>query len=378
MGCMTTETDSKGHQWLAQLQAWGQELGFSQIGVSGVDLSAAEPGLQAWLDAGFHGDMHYMQRHGRIRARPAELVPGTLRVITARMNYLPVSLGQDWREVHWQRLKQPGQAVVSHYAQGRDYHKVVRQRLQTWVDRLQTLAGPVGCRVFTDSAPVLEVELATRSGMGWRGKHTLALHRDAGSMFFLGEIFTDLNLPCTDKVSAHCGECTACIDVCPTRAIVAPYQLDARRCISYLTIEHQGSIALELRPLIGQHVYGCDDCQVVCPWNKYAQRTSIHDFEPRNGLQAADLLSLWVWSEADFDQRLQGSPIRRIGYERWQRNLAVASGNALRMSNLEVEWARDLRQALEKALVFWTQRNDMVAEHVAWALNQMPEPKVAG
>ena len=375
MGCMTTQTDTKAHTWIAQLQAWGHELGFSQIGVSDVDLGHAEPYLQAWLDAGYAADMHYMKRHGLTRARPAELVPGTVRVITARMNYLPASLGGEWREVHWQRLQTPGQAVVSLYAQGRDYHKVVRQRLQTLVDRLQTLAHSVGCRVFTDSAPVLEVELATRSGLGWRGKHTLALHRDAGSMFFLGEIYTDLPLPCTEPLSAHCGDCTACIDVCPTQAIVGPYLLDARRCISYLTIEHEGSIPVELRNLMGQHVYGCDDCQVTCPWNKYAQRSSLPDFEPRHGLQAADLLGLWAWTEEEFDSRLQGSPIRRIGYARWQRNLAVASGNALRMPETTAALAQALQQVLNQALQRWVTRDPSVAEHISWALTQQPAPK---
>lgn len=375
MGCMTTQTDTNAHPWIAQLQAWGHELGFSQIGVSDVDLSHAEPYLQAWLDAGYAADMHYMKRHGLTRARPAELVPGTVRVITARINYLPASLGSEWREVHWHRLQTPGQAVVSLYAQGRDYHKVVRQRLQTLVDRLQTLAHSVGCRVFTDSAPVLEVELATRSGLGWRGKHTLALHRDAGSMFFLGEIYTDLPLPCTEPLSAHCGDCTACIDVCPTQAIVAPYQLDARRCISYLTIEHEGSIPVELRSLMGQHVYGCDDCQVTCPWNKYAQRSILPDFEPRHGLQAVDLLGLWAWTEEQFDSRLQGSPIRRIGYARWQRNLAVASGNALRMPETTTVLAQALQQALNQALQCWSTRDPSVAEHISWALTQRPAPK---
>ncbi len=321
---------------LEQARTWAKELGFSQIGVAGIDLSSAEPGLMAWLEAGLHGSMHYMARHGLKRARPAELVPGTVSVITARMDYLPRDLGDGWQAVEWQRIGDPRAATLSLYARGRDYHKVLRTRLQALADRIAQDVGPFGHRVFTDSAPVLEVELAAKSGIGWRGKHTLALSRDAGSMFFLGEVFVDLVLPHTAAAEGHCGTCSACIDVCPTRAITAPYRLDARRCISYLTIEHNGAIPVELRPLIGNRIYGCDDCQLVCPWNKYAQRSALPDFDPRQGLDSAALIDLWCWSETEFFQRTEGSAIRRIGWQRWRRNLAVALGNALRATGDEI------------------------------------------
>jgi len=345
---------------LERLRGWAHGLGFSQIAVADVDLSSAEPGLQAWLDAGHHGRMHYMASHGMKRARPAELVPGTLRVITARMDYLPQGTPPGWQAVEWAGLASPGQAQVSIYARGRDYHKVLRQRLQKLADRLTEEVGPLGYRVFTDSAPVLEVELASRSGLGWRGKHTLTLHRDAGSMFFLGEIFIDLALPLTSAVTAHCGECRACIDVCPTAAITAPYRVDARRCISYLTIEHDGPIPLELRPLMGNRVYGCDDCQLACPWNKFAQPAVLADFDVRPGMASGTIAELLDWDEAEFLRRTEGSAIRRIGFERWQRNLAVAAGNALRDGN-----APELRQALERHVDTAT---PLVREHMAWAL----------
>ena len=350
-----------------KLQAWAAELGFSQITVADIDLRSAEPGLLAWLAAGHHGDMAYMQRHGLRRARPAELVPGTLRVISARMNYLPRQASGDWAAQGLARLQRPGQAVVSVYAQGRDYHKVLRQRLQQLVDRLQAAAGPVGHRVFTDSAPVLEVELASRSGLGWRGKHSLLLSREAGSMFFLGEIFTDLPLPLTPPVTDHCGQCSACISACPTGAIVAPYQVNARRCISYLTIEHDGAIPEALRPAMGNRIYGCDDCQLVCPWNKFAQRSSLPDFDAREALAAPDLLALWSWTEVEFLRQTEGSAIRRIGWRRWRRNLAVALGNAL--SGLPAEQAAPLAQALAAAL---DDAEPLVAEHIQWALAQAP------
>jgi len=283
-----------GINWVGKLQEWGRALGFSQIGVAGVDLADAEPGLSAWLAAGFHGDMGYMAAHGTKRARPAELVPGTVSVITARMDYLPTDAPTDWAERELHRLTQPGEAVVSVYARGRDYHKVLRSRLQKLCDRMTAEMGPLGYRVFTDSAPVLEVELACRSGLGWRGKHTLLLNRSGGSMYFLGEIFVDRALPETPPVTAHCGRCQACIDVCPTQAIVAPYRLDARRCISYLTIEHAGPIPLALRPLLGNHIYGCDDCQLVCPWNKFAQRSGLPDFDVRPGLAQGRLVELFA------------------------------------------------------------------------------------
>jgi epoxyqueuosine reductase len=273
--------------------------------------------------------MHYMAAHGLKRARPAELVPGTVSVITARMNYLPARTPEGWQVVEFDRLNRPVEGTVSLYARGRDYHKVLRSRLQRLAERIAQAAGPLGHRVFTDSAPVLEAELAARSGQGWRGKHTLVLDRAAGSMFFLGEIYVDLALPTSEPVTDHCGTCSACIDICPTQAIVAPYRLDARRCISYLTIEHAGPIPLELRPLIGNRIYGCDDCQLACPWNKFAGRAPLPDFDERAGLSGVQLATLFAWSEEDFLRFTEGSAIRRIGHERWLRNVAVALGNAL-------------------------------------------------
>jgi len=349
---------------LARLRAWGAELGFSQIGVAGIDLADAEAGLLEWLDKGYHGSMAYMQAHGLKRARPAELVPGTLSVITARMDYLPSTTAPGWQAIEWQRLDDPARAHVSVYARGRDYHKVLRTRLQRLADKLAEAIGPYGHRVFTDSAPVLEVALATRSGIGWRGKHTLALHREGGSMFFLGEIFVDLALPPTEPVSAHCGECSACIDICPTQAIVAPYSVDARRCISYLTIEHDGAIPEALRPALGNRVYGCDDCQLACPWNKFAQPARVVDFDARPELEQGDLLRFWSWDEAEFLRRLEGSAMRRIGIRRWRRNLAVVSGNALRR-----RFDAALLQVLQEAL---PGADPLVAEHIAWAISQAP------
>ncbi|MBC7954882.1 MAG: tRNA epoxyqueuosine(34) reductase QueG [Cytophagales bacterium] len=349
-----------GGALLAQLREWGQALGFSQIGVADVDLSSAEPGLLAWLNNGFHGSMGYMAAHGVKRARPAELVPGTVRVVTARMDYLPRDTSDDWQAIEWQHIAEPSQAGVSVYARGRDYHKVLRSRLQKLAERLAEAVGPYGHRVFTDSAPVLEVELASRSGIGWRGKHTLALHREAGSMFFLGEIYIDLPLPLSEPVGSHCGSCSACIDVCPTQAIIGPYRVDARRCISYLTIEHDGPIPEELRAPMGNRIYGCDDCQLVCPWNKYAQRSCLPDFDPREPLTHASLLQLWAWTEDDFLRHTEGGPIRRIGFERWRRNLAVGLGNALR-AQPDAHTAQALRSAREAA-------SELVREHIDWAL----------
>ncbi len=351
--------------WRA-LRAGSKELGFSQIGVAGIDLSSAEPGLLAWLAAGFHGGMDYMAAHGLKRARPAELVPGTASVITVRMDYLPRDTPPDWRAVEFARLAQPAQAQVSIYARGRDYHKVLRQRLQKLADRIAEAIGPFGHRVFTDSAPVLEAELASRSGLGWRGKHTLLLSRDAGSTFFLGEIYVDLALEPTEPTSAHCGSCSACLDACPTGAIVAPHRLDARRCISYLTIEHDGPIPMDLRASIGNRIYGCDDCQLVCPWNRHARRSALPDFDVRGPFAAPTLLQLWAWSEAEFLRHTEGSPIRRIGHARWQRNLAVAMGNALR-APLEAETARAIEAALRERL---PQASPLVREHIEWALAQ--------
>lgn len=371
---------------VVRIKAWGRELGFAEVRIADIDLTAAEPGLQAWLDAGHHGEMAYMAAHGSKRSRPAELVRGTRRVIAVRMDYLPreeadaaadtaadavAGDASDWRAREAARLQDPGAAVISLYARGRDYHKVLRQRLQQLAQRIEADIGVFGFRVFTDSAPVMEVALAQKAGLGWRGKHTLLLSREAGSMFFLGEIYTDLPLPVDAPVDDHCGSCSACITACPTQAITAPYRLDARRCISYLTIELRGSIPQELRPLIGNRVYGCDDCQLACPWNKFAQRAGVADFDVRNGLDCVQLIDLFGWTEAQFDQRLQGSPIRRIGHECWLRNLAVGLGNALRV----------MAPAATGALVAALQlRADdpsaLVREHVAWALQQVPQAGV--
>ncbi|TDG08896.1 tRNA epoxyqueuosine(34) reductase QueG [Paraburkholderia guartelaensis] len=400
----------------ARIRTWGRELGFGAIGISDTDLSHAEAGLAAWLEAGCHGEMDYMAKHGMKRARPAELVAGTRRVITARMAYLPIdtlapnavgkthesasqggpdlgesagtdvgtdvaheSIHADWRLREHARLADPHAAVVSIYARGRDYHKVLRARLQQLAERIEAEIGQFGFRVFTDSAPVLEVELAQKAGVGWRGKHTLLLQRDAGSLFFLGEIYVDVPLPtdadepasaAPETPGAHCGSCTRCIDACPTGAITGPYRVDARRCISYLTIELKGSIPLELRELIGNRVYGCDDCQLVCPWNKFAKAAPVADFDVRHGLDRASLVDLFGWSAAQFDERMQGSAIRRIGYESWSRNIAVAMGNALRAKREGADRARDAaRAAIVKALR--EREHDesaVVREHVLWAL----------
>ena len=374
------------------IKTWGRELGFGAIGISDTDLSAAEAPLAAWLDAGCHGEMDYMAKHGMKRARPAELVAGTRRVITARIAYLPAQTlsgkaresalqdtplaPQDWRAAEHARLADPSAAVVSIYARGRDYHKVMRNRLQHLAEKIEAEIGAFGYRVFTDSAPVLEVELAQKAGIGWRGKHTLLLQRDAGSLFFLGEIYVDVPLPTDAETSpddapetpgSHCGSCTRCIGACPTGAIVAPYKVDARLCISYLTIELKGNIPLEMRPLIGNRVYGCDDCQLVCPWNKFAQAAPVADFDVRHGLDRATLVELFAWSAEEFDTRTQGSAIRRIGYESWLRNLAVGMGNALRASSESL--SADAREAIVHALKLRAEDpSAVVREHVEWAL----------
>lgn len=345
------------------IKAWGRELGFADIRVADIDLAHAEAGLQAWLAAGMHGEMDYMAAHGMKRARPAELVPGTVRVIIARMDYLPQGAGEDWRAREEARSRDPGAAAVSLYARGRDYHKVLRTRLQQLADRIKGEVGEFGYRVFTDSAPVMEVALATQAGLGWRGKHTLLLNRDAGSMFFLGEIYTDLPLPPEAPIAPHCGQCRACIDVCPTQAIIGPYRLDARRCISYLTLELKGSIPVELRPLIGNRVVGCDDCQLACPWNKFAQRATLADFDVRHGLDRATLLDLFAWSEEEFSRKTEGSAMRRIGHERWLRNMAVGLGNALRSGVSASEIVTALQARADHP-------SELVREHVAWALDQ--------
>jgi epoxyqueuosine reductase len=337
----------------AAIKSWGVALGFQAVGVADADLGEAEARLAEWLARGFHGEMDYMARHGAKRARPAALVPGTLRVISARMDYRPAAADAE------ATLADRSKAYVSRYALGRDYHKVLRTRLQKLADRIETEVGGFGYRVFTDSAPVMEVELAARAGLGWRGKHTLALAREAGSFFFLGEIYTDLPLPVDHPITEHCGTCTRCIEACPTGAIVAPYQLDARRCISYLTIELKGSIPESLRPLVGNRVYGCDDCQLVCPWNNYAQTSAEADFAVRHGLDAASLAELFEWTEGAFHVRLAGSAIHRIGYERWSRNLAVGLGNAPTTSAVVAA----LRARADDP-------SALVREHVAWALAQ--------
>lgn len=337
-----------------RLRAWAGELGFQQLGIADCDLGQAEGRLLAWLDRGWHGDMDYMAAHGARRARPAELVPGTLRVITVRMNYFPPGA----REAS--AVIEDGEAAyVARYAVGRDYHKVLRSRLQKLCDRIAAELGPFQYRVFTDSAPVMEVELAVKSGLGWRGKHTLLLNREAGSWFFLGEVYTDLPLPIDEPQADHCGNCSRCIDVCPTRAIVGPYQLDARRCISYQTIENPGDIPEELRPMMGNRVYGCDDCQLVCPWNKFAQTAELPDFGVRNGLDGAGLVALFAWTEEEFDRRLEGSAIRRIGHERWLRNIAVGLGNAPR-SEAAIA-ALEARRCHPSV---------MVRRHVEWAIGK--------
>jgi epoxyqueuosine reductase len=335
-----------------RIKGWGRELGFDAVAIAGIDLAEDEARLMEWLGRGWHGEMEYMERHGARRARPAELVPGTLSVITARLNYSTRG-ARATQEV----LEDPGRAFVARYAMGRDYHKVLRAKLQALAERMTAELGPFHYRVFTDSAPVMEVSLARKSGLGWRGKHTLLLSRDAGSLFFLGELFVSLDLAKDAPTSAHCGTCDRCIEVCPTRAIVGPYQLDARRCVSYLTIEHKGSIPEELRPLMGNRIYGCDDCQVVCPWNKYARASNDPDFAVRNGLDDAALVDLFAWTEEEFNRRFEGSAIRRIGHERWLRNIAVALGNA--PTSAQVVSALHSREGHPSALL---------REHVAWAL----------
>ncbi|MEZ5536721.1 MAG: tRNA epoxyqueuosine(34) reductase QueG [Thiolinea sp.] len=338
-----------------KIAEWGKQLGFAATGISQLDLSQAEQRLLDWLGQGCHGDMEWMQRHGTMRSRPAELVPGTLSIISVRMDYLPPEAA-DAEMV----LNQPELGYVSRYALGRDYHKVVKKRLEQLAALLREAVGEFGYRVFTDSAPVLEKPIAVKAGLGWMGKHTNVLSRDAGSWFFLGEIYTDLPLTESGEVTEHCGACTACIDICPTQAIVAPYQLDARLCISYLTIEHKGSIPVELRPLLGNRIYGCDDCQLVCPWNRFAKLSAEPDYQPREQLDAARLHDLFNWSEAEFLQRMSGSAIRRIGYERWQRNLAVALGNAPPCAEtlvlLRTKWAQT--------------QSVLLREHIEWAINQ--------
>ncbi len=342
------------HTLARHIKDWGRGLGFQEVGIAGVDLPEDERRLLDWLEAERHGSMDYMERHGTRRSRPPELVPGTLRVISARMDYWPEA-GQDAEQL----LEEKDRAYIARYALGRDYHKVLRSRLQKLADRIQQEIGPFGYRAFTDSAPVLEKALARDGGLGWIGKHTNLISKDAGSWFFLGELFTDLPLPLDAKASDHCGSCRACLDVCPTRAIVAPYQLDARRCIAYLTIEHKGPIPEEFRKPMGNRVFGCDDCQLFCPWNKFAQASKEPDFAPRRGLDGPKLAELFAWSEEEFLKRTEGSALRRTGYESWLRNIAVGLGNA--------PTSEDVVAALRSRE---SHPSELVREHVRWALEQ--------
>jgi epoxyqueuosine reductase len=337
-----------------ELASRAEALGFFGLGVAVIELEEDVRHLARWLDAGFHGEMHYMQRHAALRRDPAQVAPGCVRVVSVRMNYWPAA-AHDAADV----LRSPATAYVSRYALGRDYHKVMRPALARLARELAERIGPFGYRVCVDSAPVLEKALARDAGLGWIGKHTNLLARDAGSWFFLGEILTDLPLPSDQAPSAHCGSCTACIDVCPTRAIVAPYRLDARRCISYLTIEHPGAIPREFRPALGNRIYGCDDCQLVCPWNKFARAASHPDFKVRHGLDAPRLSALFSWTEREFDERLRGSAIYRIGYERWSRNIAVALGNAPATA--------EVREALERRR---EGASELLSEHLEWSLGE--------
>lgn len=347
-------TATESQALLDRMQRWARSLGFQALGVSDINLHDAEEKLQRWLAKGFHGEMAFMHKHGEKRTRPDLLVEGTVRVISVRMDYWPGEAAEPW-----QVINDGNKAFISRYALGRDYHKLMRKRLARLAAKMEKEIGPMGYRVFTDSAPVMEKAIAEKAGLGWIGKHTNVLSRDAGSYFFLGEIYTDLPLPLTEATTAHCGSCSACIDICPTQAIVAPYQLDARRCISYLTIELRGSIPESLRPLMGNRIYGCDDCQLVCPWNKYAQATVESDYLPREGLDAPQLVDLFNWTEQEFLQKLEGSPIRRIGHDCWLRNIAVALGNA--------ETSETVIEALQQKQAHPSQ---LVREHVNWALAQ--------
>ncbi|HLT64602.1 MAG TPA: tRNA epoxyqueuosine(34) reductase QueG, partial [Pseudohongiella sp.] len=336
---------------LQKIRGWAQELGFQQLGVADIDMSAHAPYLDQWLASNFHGEMEYMQRHRDLRVDPQRLQPGTLRVLSVRMDY---SLS---REQSLDPLRQREKAYISRYARGRDYHKLIRKRLQQLAERISEEVGEFGYRAFVDSAPVLERAMAEKAGLGWIGKNTMLINKKAGSWFFLGELFTDLPLPLDEQDSAHCGSCRACLDICPTQAFVGPNQLDARRCISYLTIELNGSIPVELREAIGNRVFGCDDCQLICPWNKLTHISREKDFAPRHGLDNSELSTLFLWTEEEFLQRTEGSAIRRTGYEGWLRNLAVGLGNA--PSTINVIEALKQRQHHESAIV---------REHVIWAL----------
>ncbi|HXQ31818.1 MAG TPA: tRNA epoxyqueuosine(34) reductase QueG [Steroidobacteraceae bacterium] len=354
--------DPSHPEFAAELKGLALALGFDEVGIAGIDLADDEARLLEWLAAGLHGELHYMERFGARRARPAAIKAGTVRVITVRLDYWP-GAARPAQAV----LSDPSLGYVSRYALGRDYHRLMRGRLQQLADQLGRRIGPFGYRVFVDTGPVLEKPLARNAGLGWIGKHTNLINSHAGSYFFLGELYTDLELPIDPPASAHCGSCAACIPACPTGAIIAPYRLDARRCISYLTIELKGTIPEELRAPIGNRIYGCDDCQLVCPWNKFARVTSVPGFEPRHGLDAPRLTSLFAWSASEFDAHFQGSPIRRIGHERWLRNVAVALGNA--PAEPGVQQALEARADHPSALV---------REHVGWALAQQRRKTGAG
>ncbi len=337
------------------IRHWARELGFTETGITDTDLSDAARGLREFLDAGHHGSMQWLEERAHMRTHPDTLHPGTIRVICVRMDFAPANIKHAWDVIHDDQ-----KGYISRYALGRDYHKVVRKRLQKLADRIQSEIGAFGYRAFCDSAPIMEKPLAQKAGLGWRGKHTLTLSRSGGSYFFLGEILTDLPLPIDTPVTDHCGSCTRCITACPTAAIVAPYQLDARRCIAYLTIEHKGSIDEELRPLMGNRIFGCDDCQLVCPWNKYAQITAEPDFSPRNNLDTPQLIELFAWDEATFLEKTEGMSLRRAGFESWLRNIAIALGNG--------------RSSSEAIAALTARRNDpspVVREHVTWALGQL-------
>lgn len=349
---MTTKSQDFS-QLASDIKLWGRELGFQQVGITDTNLEAAEKHLNEWLAKGYHGEMAYMQSHGNKRSRPAELVPGTLRVISVRMDYLP----PDAKII--ETLQDPTQGYVARYALGRDYHKVIRKRLQELAQKITDTVGEFGYRAFTDSAPVMEKPLAEKAGLGWIGKNTNLINSKAGSWFFLGELYTDLPLPVDTIASNHCGSCHACIDICPTQAIVAPYQLDARRCIAYLTIEFRGSIPLEFRKMLGNRIFGCDDCQFICPWNKFARATQEGDFRPRHGLEAQDLVILFNWDEQEYLEKTAGSAIRRIGYECWLRNIAIALGNA--------PTSEIIVNALQSRLNY---PSALVQEHIEWALEQ--------
>ncbi|EGX6201540.1 tRNA epoxyqueuosine(34) reductase QueG [Salmonella enterica] len=347
------------NQLAQNIKQWGLELGFQQVGITDTDLSASEPALQAWLDKQYHGEMAWMARHGIMRSRPHELLPGTLRVISVRMNYLPANAA------FASTLKNPTLGYVSRYALGRDYHKLLRSRLKKLGERIQQHCGSLNFRPFVDSAPILERPLAEKAGLGWTGKHSLILNRDAGSFFFLGELLIDLPLPVDQPIEEGCGKCVACMTICPTGAIVEPYTVDARRCISYLTIELEGAIPVAFRPLIGNRIYGCDDCQLICPWNRYSQLTDENDFNPRKALRAPELIDLFRWSETQFLKVTEGSAIRRIGHLRWLRNVAVALGNA--------PWSDAVIAALESR----KGEHPLLDEHIEWAVAQQIEKRNA-